>query len=292
MSGKATRAFNHTLYQLIVGQKKRLRTEERQNKIQSIKKIHRDLLELGFILRDVKSFKSKHIDALVASWKQKGLSVGRIKNLMAHLRFVVGIQGRDRIMKENSASGIGSRCRVSSTNRAIVDPDFSGIQDRGLLLSLQLQRVFGLRREECLKIKPHVADEGAYLRLQGSWTKGGIGRIVPIVSEEQRYWLEKAKAFVISEDTSMIPPERSYIQQRKRYDRLTHEAGFKRLHGLRHAYAQRRYRELTGWDAPINGGKLKKSMTEEEKHVDQQARFIVSHELGHSRLAITRTYLG
>ncbi len=61
---------------------------------------------------------------------------------------------------------------------------------------------------------------------------------------------------------------------------------------LRHAYAQRRYQELTGWEAPINGGKLKKAMTEEENHADQQARVIVSHELGHSRLAITRTYLG
>jgi hypothetical protein len=44
------------------------------------------------------------------------------------------------------------------------------------------------------------------------------------------------------------------------YDRETKAIGLKNLHGLRHAYAQTRYKELTGLEAPINGGLKKKQM--------------------------------
>ena len=66
----------------------------------------------------------------------------------------------------------------------------------------------------------------------------------------------------------------------------------KKLHGLRHTYAQRRYRELTGWEAPINAGKLRREMTEVEKQKNIEARRIISSELGHSRIAITWVYCG
>ena len=72
----------------------------------------------------------------------------------------------------------------------------------------------------------------------------------------------------------------------------------KNLHGLRHAYAQRRYRVLTdkfthgyGWDAPINGGISKRHLTPAQKIVDHDARELVANELGHSRPEISASYL-
>ena len=270
-------------------QKALMRDEERHQKIQTLKKCHHDLQILGFTLRHIKSLKPKHIDRLVTHWQAQTLSVGRMKNLLAHLRFVAGAVGKTNIIQKNAAYGIGSRSSVATHNKAIFDPDFSKIQDKHLYLSLQLQRVFGLRREECLKIKPHIADLGHYLKLQGSWTKGGIGRIIPIRTQEQRYCLEKAKAYV-QKDASMIPSEKKYRQQRNIYDALTRLAGLRNLHGLRHAYAQTRYRELTGWEAPINGGKLRREMSSEEKQRDTYARKVVSGELGHARIAIVKNY--
>ena len=76
--------------------------------------------------------------------------------------------------------------------------------------------------------------------------------------------------------------------------------GVSKLHGLRHAYAQRRYKELTrlfdpsgqGFDCSINGGKQYKEMSETEKKIDRQARQILSNQLGHSRVQITQIYCG
>ena len=76
--------------------------------------------------------------------------------------------------------------------------------------------------------------------------------------------------------------------------------GINKLHSLRHAYAQKRYYELTklfdpkrtGFLCPIAGGKPTKLLTANEKIIDKKAREILSRELGHSRIAITRIYCG
>jgi hypothetical protein len=64
------------------------------------------------------------------------------------------------------------------------------------------------------------------------------------------------------------------------------------MHGLRHAYAQERYRELTGWPAPAAGGPTVKALTAEQRTIDRQARLTISQELGHEREQITSIYLG
>ena len=68
-------------------------------------------------------------------------------------------------------------------------------------------------------------------------------------------------------------------------------AGIRNPHGLRHAYAQARYKELTGWEAPINGGSTAKQLTPEQKQKDHEARMIITESLGHSRRQIVANYL-
>ncbi|MBI2785515.1 MAG: hypothetical protein HYX60_04070 [Legionella longbeachae] len=82
-------------------------------------------------------------------------------------------------------------------------------------------------------------------------------------------------------------------------ERLYACAAFRRC-GLRHAYVQRRYNELTkSFDlngarvvCPIGGGKPFKQLKDHNKAWDRKAREIISCELGHSRLAITKIYWG
>lgn len=76
--------------------------------------------------------------------------------------------------------------------------------------------------------------------------------------------------------------------------------GVCKLHGLRHAYAQRRYEEITkqldscrkGLICLIAGGKPSIELNATEKTIDRKAREMISRELGHSRLNITKIYLG
>ena len=88
----------------------------------------------------------------------------------------------------------------------------------------------------------------------------------------------------------MIPPDRSYRQHLIIWEQQTAAQGIGRTHGLRHAYAQRRYLELTGWAAPAVAGV--RVLTPVERLKDHEARNTISEELGHGRIAITNAYLG
>lgn len=250
-----------------------------------------ELVALGYGLRNIKGLKEKHINAVVKSWIDKNLQPATVKNRTAALRFMCKCINKPNLIKSNDELGIAKRTYIRKDNIAIHNPDFSKITNPYIRISLELQRVFGLRREESIKIKPHLADKMTHLELYSSWCKGGRSRNIPIQTEEQRYWLEQAKTIAGKFGNSLIPENKKYKNQRDVYDKQTQRAGLKKLHGLRHAYAQRRYKELTRWEAPINGGPKLKKLTPEQKQIDYQARMILTEELGHSRKNITNAYL-
>lgn len=113
---------------------------------------------------------------------------------------------------------------------------------------------------------------------------------MPIRHEAQREVLERAHR--LAGRGSLIPPKRTYIQHLKVYEYHTSRAGLHKLHGLRHAYAQQRYAELTGWLAPAAGGPSRSQLRPEQQAIDQEARLAISRELGHEREHITSVYLG
>ena len=252
------------------------------------------LHEIGYTrFKDPHKFKGRHVTALVGRWKAEGLSAGTMKTRMASLRWWAEKVGRESVIDpRNAAYGIGERNFVTNESKAVfmTHGDLEKVKDTHIRASLELQRAFGLRREECLKFQPHFADRGDKLVLKASWCKGGREREIPIRSEAQRDVLNQAHRLVGK--GSMIPSGRSYVQQVKLYERQTAAAGLHRMHGLRHAYAQERYRELTGWAAPAAGGKSTAKLTREEKAIDRPARLSISRELGHLREAISTVYLG
>lgn len=180
------------------------------------------LVRLGYGLRDIHGLKRKHIDAVLADWQLKGLSQATIKNRMAVLRHLCERLNKSHLIeKKNAALGIANRVYVPIRNRALVNLDFSVIAHPLIRVSIELQRVFGLRREEALKIQPWKADKGDSLYLQASWCKGGRERHVPIRTEEQRYWLDQAKTLVKYQSDALIPRDQSYIQHRYTYTNVT-----------------------------------------------------------------------
>ena len=251
------------------------------------------LHDLGFHGMKARSLKPKHVDALVKHWMEQELAAGTIKNRMSVLRWwAEKVAKQNVIARSNEHYGIPDRQFVSNTSKAtgVTAQDLDKITDPYVRMSLELQQAFGLRREEAIKFSPDFADCGDHIRLKPSWTKGGKERVIPVRTDQQREVLQRARQ--LAGKRALIPVDLNYIQQLRVYERLTANAGLSKMHGLRHAYAQSRYKELTGWKAPAAGGPVSKALSPGQKVLDRQARRTISQELGHIREQISSVYLG
>ena len=250
------------------------------------------LRELGFRQLRASSLRRKHVEALVRSWQAEGLAAGTIKNRLSHLRWwAAKIDRRGVVPPQNKALAVGPRVFVTNESKArALDARALNVRDPHIACSLRLQAAFGLRREESLKIRPDDADRGSHLELKGTWCKNGRPRSIPIRTDDQRAALEAARK--LANGGSLIPKQLSYAQHLRRYTGELERAGLSRMHGLRHAYAQQRYLELTGRPAPAAGGPTADRLSPPELRQDQVARATISLELGHERPGITAVYLG
>ena len=251
------------------------------------------LHELGFRGLSARSLRPKHVTALVAEWQRQRIAVGTIKNRLAAIRWWAGkVNRRGAVARDNDFYGIASRQMVSAVSKAktLTAEQLARITDRHVYVSLELQRAFGLRREEALKFRPNYADRGDRLVLKASWTKGGKSREIPIRTDEQRKLL--GRVWQLAGRGSLIPTERSYVQHLRVYVRQIMNAGLSKMHGLRHAYAQQRYFELTGWLCPVAGGPKTHTLSKQDQRIDKASRLTISHELGHVRQQIVSIYIG
>jgi site-specific recombinase XerD len=248
---------------------------------------------LGYRGMSATSLKPKHVEALVNHWRNTELSPGTLKNRMSALRWWAQKVHRGNVIaRDNSHYGIPDRQFVTGESRAVAleRTSLDRVKDEHVRMSLELQQAFGLRREEAIKFQPAYADRGDHIVLKASWTKGGKARAVPVREASQREALDRAKA--LARNGSLIPSDRSYRQQLRRYERHTAYAGLSKLHGLRHAYAQRRYADITGRVAPAAGGPAASALTPQQRAQDRAARLFISQELGHERVQVTSIYLG
>ena len=255
--------------------------------------IANQLHELGYRGMNDHSLKPKHVEALVERWLDKEVAAGTIKNRMSAFRWWAKKVNRQNVVaRSNDHYGIPNRQFVTNISKAksVSEADLAKVRDEHVRMSLELQQAFGFRREESIKFMPTYADQGDHLTLKPSWTKGGRARKIPIRTKAQRECLDRAHR--LAGKGSLIPSHRNYVQQLRIYEGNTSRAGLSKMHGLRHAYAQRRYEELTGWKSPAAGGPLSKSLNRQQRDQDRHARLIISRELGHEREQVTGVYLG
>ncbi|WP_346911414.1 integrase domain-containing protein [uncultured Roseibium sp.] len=239
-----------------------------------------------------RSIKGKHVNALASRWKTAGLSDQTVRNRLTWLRwwsFQVGKPGL--LPKTNDTFCLAERGRFSGNKaKRLEGKALDRIPDQRVQLALKLEAAFGMRREEALKFRPGLADRGDRIALKASWCKGGRYREIPITHPKQRALIDELKATV--GDGSLIVQGRNYYQALKGYENHLLKAGISNAHGYRHAYAQWRYKQLTGWSCPAAGGPTVDRMTPAQEARDRAARMEISHELGHGRLDVTDTYLG
>nr|WP_244561953.1 phage integrase N-terminal domain-containing protein [Agrobacterium tumefaciens] len=252
-----------------------------------------DLSALGYKLPGAASLKPKHIEALVERWLDADTTDASIRNRLTWLRWwAEKINKPNVVNRDNASYGVAERGEITRNRAQTLDPaKYNAIECPYIQASLLLQAAFGLRREEAMKFQPLTAISADHITLKSSWTKGGRARTIPITTLEQRQVLEHIMRFVPGQG-SLIPAHLSYVEHLKRFEYQTLKVNLRNTHGFRHAYAQSRYKVLTGQPCPLAGGKAWATMTQQERDADRAARRQISAELGHGRLKITDIYLG
>ena len=255
----------------------------------------RELSEMGYRHLSPRNLRRKHVDALVKRWLEARLAIVTIKSRVSTMRWLARSTGRPNVIpRTNAELGIPDRSNAGRPSKAftLTAAQLERVPSPYVRVSLELEQEFGLRREEATKIRPHEADQGNRLVLKASWCKGGRAREIPIRTDKQRELLERAKALAETTPERSLIPEKTYRKHIKIYERQTYKAGIRAPHGLRHAYAQARYKELTKWECPAVGGWSSKDLkTKEDVDLDKRARAIITKELGHGRPQITSLYL-
>lgn len=261
----------------------------------------RELRALGYKLEDVRQFRGKHMEALARTWESRGLSPSSIQNNISIFRTFSEWIGKDGMVEGTSryvSAGVATRSSIAREDRSWtakgVDPGAKiaevRAKDERVALQLELQQVFALRVRESLQLRPHVADQGAYLAVNLG-TKGGRDRVVPIDTPQKRELIERAKTFAATKLASTSDPAKKLDQVKNHYYAVVRSRGIKKSdgitsHGLRHGAANDRYKEETGEASPVRGG------GPVDRDVDRAARLVIAEELGHSRGSVTTHYLG
>lgn len=263
----------------------------RAHRANRLKLIARQLKAGGYKLQSAFSLKPKHVNYLLQHWQQDDLNTGTIKNRLSDLRWWAdAVRKPGMIPADNEALGVGSRETTGNRSQALDTAKLERLPCPKMKLSLRLQAAFGLRVEESLYFRPQTAHRGDYIALQGHWNKGGRARVIPITTDAQRQLIDEAK--VLAGNNSLIANHQSFIQGKKALENQALKAGITNMHGHRYHYAQNRYRQLTDFACPYQGGKSFQSLSKEQQQADRQARKQISQELGHNRISIAKVYLG
>lgn len=268
----------------------------------------KELRALGYKIEDPCNLKPKHLQVLFRAWEQRGLAPATIQNQISFFRIFAGWIGKPDLVGD-SATYMADPASVQRSYAATRDKswrangvDIQAVHARIEALSahvamqFRLVEAFGLRRQEAVMFRPHLADQGAYLHVTEG-TKGGRGRAVKIVTDHQRQVLAEAKAFVDrfggGAQGHVGRRGKSLEQNLTHYSYVLGRAGATKRelgvtgHGQRAAFVCDTL-ERHGVTAAVRGGELGARPAEQELRAYQ----ITSEEVGHSRVRVMTAYCG
>lgn len=264
-----------------------------------------DLRKLNMGLQNLGEISPRHVRALIQHYEAQGLSSSSLQKKTTVLRrFGIWIGRPDiaprlsdlvvdpsRASRSYSATVSKAWTSKGVSTQRVIDQMRELCPVAGLQLEIQLE--FGLRPREVVMLKPVSADQGKTLFVTDG-TKGGRARMVPVDNERKRELIERAKVIAAANKRGVLSdrPTRSLTSALNRYYYLAKKVGLCKsdlgvtLHGLRHEFANNLYRQLTGVNSPVNGGRVK------DQDLAGEAMQTVSEQLGHSRKHASAAYLG
>jgi hypothetical protein len=269
-------------------------------------------------VKDLRWISKEHLEAYaihMADTVKKGqLEVSTAHNYISAVNRVMQIARADKQVHVKASEYLDNRTSICTVNKAFTQVEIDKINQIPIISSYtenqkligHLTDQFGLRFKECclLNIKQviYTAINEGRIRVELG-TKGGRARYVPVRTYSQIIYLQKAVQLQ-GKGRSLIPVTMNYREWKDKMYKLAEKADIRGWHGGRHAYAQRRYYELTGVQCPVVVGiqhgshhihyiasQLNISF-QAAKEKDKRVRKIVAKELGHRRIDITDKYLG
>jgi hypothetical protein len=269
----------------------------------------------------------EYVNVLVNRVDNEEIEPGTATNRISALNRILEYAERNDLRVSAKEYGL-SKQQTDPTNKANDRTQAaayrSWLQDKGqndprymnLYHSRTLQAEFGLRAREsyAVKIASKNTTGGKLILGRPDCTKNSRSREVEITKESQGQAVASAKAWGISQGQRSLIPEGYTLKQwmdfaNNTLRRFNVETGYGlNNHGERHYYAHERYKELwqkQGHDVkcPAEMGVEREDWLEHMKletglgqkdllALEKQVRLAVSEDLGHSRVSITKTYLG
>jgi len=264
------------------------------------------LRDNGYLLKNILNLDSRHVEAIVATWKTEKLSAATLATYHSLLRWLAQSIGKAgmvmplthyKFTKEET-----TRTYIATSDKSwdSHNVDFNEVVRQVRQIStfpaiyLELCEAFGLRLQEAILIRPLIAWQDGTLNVVDG-TKGGRPRPVPVRTDHQRDVLKRAIEMATGTLTgSMVPVGRNLKQAMQHAYYVYRKVGITKAqsdvspHGLRHGYANDRYEDESGVPSTVRGGDPQ--AVDREK--DHAARMVVSQELGHSRVNIVGAYTG
>jgi integrase len=272
-----------------------------------------------FVDADPRKLGTRHVEALLKLWLERDLSTKAIHNYLSYLRTFARWVGRPGLVRPPAYYLGEASPHAHYKQEAKVDQSWSAkdvvvaamvakIREIDPLISLRVELCyrFALRAQESGHLRPHLAvipRDQAEPRCAEAWpaaefflhvrdgTKGGRPRDVPILTDEQRDLVERAKRAVLP-GQFVGHAGRSVQQNRRRFYYVLERCGITKAqlgvvsHGLRHERANDEYEQLTGTPSAVRGG------TGVPRDVNAEARLKIARLLGHNRTRVTSCYLG
>lgn len=249
--------------------------------------------------QNFRNIRDKHIQSFVKERKDNQIDAKTIRNDLSAIRKLHSmIDAKHELPKNTELDLPAVENKENLIDRSWTEEEYKNalnlaenMNRNDVVNALKLAKNFGVRINEATALTSKQLEHALrdnYLHLEN--TKNGVPRDVPIENEEQRESLkevlknsEKGRIF-IKHDVSHTKAKAKisdwiYNNRHKFEDKTIDHSNLREksnltFHGLRHKYARDNFNKNKG-----NG------MTE------KQAKFDVSHKLGHGRDAVTNKYL-
>ena len=245
----------------------------------------------AFKKQNLNKIKAKHLEAYAEQMKESGYSKSYITTNLSAIRFFVDIKGGDsRKLPSNKELGVEHRTKADriADNKAWAEGEVQRFinysESVGKYRYADMVRMayfFGLRIHEVARLDKSQLAKALNTGLLTVKRKGGLVRSIPLHNNEliERLYEEtKAgeKVFIDKDEKThkVINNLQCFIYNHHKEFKINNDGKNRSFHGLRHLYAQNRYRYFI------------------EKGIDDyNARLKVSKLLGHFRVEITEIYL-
>lgn len=286
-------------------QQKKVGSATQDKRVSAILGFFSDLFALGYKIESIYNLKQKHLTAVFNFLEEQGQSPSTIQNKISIMRVFCEWIGKSGMVLD-STKYVKDKSSVRRSVVAKEDKSWEGQgvdflaklpevtkKDETVGIALELCLGFGLRVKEALMLRPAVEHEGDILSVREG-TKGGRFRYVPVINAVQVDVLKRAKAIADKKTGFLGTRGKTFEQKRRRFYYVLEVCGITlreeqiTAHGLRHQYMQKRFKDLLGIDAPVNGGNLA-LVDKDELHVTSQK---LMEEAGHTRVDIGSAYYG